>query len=359
MYPASSSQNASQDYTTPQASYYSPYAKMVFTNYETPSPNTYSPVPNSSPAALLATPNSAAYAAYMTPISSNSPASVANAEYVTPMQYSNFVTCSSPYPLIQVPAAQHSPMPTTTYLIDANTPLSMNNKSYDLNNNSQSSYNHNNNNNNNNNCNKENQRPNRGYKNNNKKYSKYNSNHKSTPKRVNYQYAQNENCDCIETQLQQPQQQQQPQAQQELQQVYFLNNNSQNYYYEATPIATSSQSSPPGSNDSYIPTGMPCNDITNYLAASQLPALNVSYGMAPPSQNDYYQHIDNTTDDSQDSITANDSTEDAKLACIICRGRKKCFCYFIKVGYHKFPSYVDYAEYHFKQWKTMQKPRRM
>jgi hypothetical protein len=340
--------------TNHTAYYSSPYSNYVLTNYDTPtsnnsySPNTYSPVPNSSPAGLLSTPsqNAQTYAAYMTPTTTNtnSPASVSNTssthhhhqDYATPLHYTNLIAYSSPYPLMQIPAPQqHSPIQ-TTYLIDAN-----------------NSSNYENYNNNNNNMNKENQKPNRGNRNGNKKYKNYNNNNNSkvSSKRINYHSNNNQNENCGDY-IEQQQQQQQPQMQ-EQQQVYYHTEYidsspqpPQGYYYEQQ-IA----------NESYIP----CNDITNYSASPVPPAQN---GQQQQQYNDYYQIDNNNCCEYQhDQMTQAqmmiDSAEEEKLACKICRGKKKCFCYFIKVGYHKFPSYVDFAEYQFRQWKSnMQKPNR-
>jgi hypothetical protein len=45
--------------------------------------------------------------------------------------------------------------------------------------------------------------------------------------------------------------------------------------------------------------------------------------------------------------------ETEQLACYTCRGRVMCFCYFIKIGYFKFPSFFDLVEYQYKKWRRM------
>lgn len=45
---------------------------------------------------------------------------------------------------------------------------------------------------------------------------------------------------------------------------------------------------------------------------------------------------------------------DENLACQVCRGRRMCFCYFLKVRYYKFPSFFDLVDHQYKKWrKTM------
>jgi hypothetical protein len=43
--------------------------------------------------------------------------------------------------------------------------------------------------------------------------------------------------------------------------------------------------------------------------------------------------------------------DDSQLACQICRGKRMCFCYFIKVGYYKFPSYLDLVHHYYKKMR--------
>ena len=39
------------------------------------------------------------------------------------------------------------------------------------------------------------------------------------------------------------------------------------------------------------------------------------------------------------------------LACYVCRGRRMCFCYFLKVRYYKFPSFLDLVDHQYKKWR--------
>lgn len=44
--------------------------------------------------------------------------------------------------------------------------------------------------------------------------------------------------------------------------------------------------------------------------------------------------------------------DDSQLACRICRGRRMCFCYFLKVRYYKFPSFLDLVDHQYKKWRS-------
>lgn len=41
-----------------------------------------------------------------------------------------------------------------------------------------------------------------------------------------------------------------------------------------------------------------------------------------------------------------------QLACYVCRGRRMCFCYFLKVRYYKFPSFLDLVDHQYKKWRS-------
>lgn len=68
-----------------------------------------------------------------------------------------------------------------------------------------------------------------------------------------------------------------------------------------------------------------------------------------------YDNIDSYGDDygdDYDNGTGDDNDEN--LACQVCRGRRMCFCYFLKVRYYKFPSFFDLVDHQYKKWrKTM------
>ena len=62
-----------------------------------------------------------------------------------------------------------------------------------------------------------------------------------------------------------------------------------------------------------------------------------------------YDHNDITTygdeyDETYDEKSTTD-TENEQLACYVCRGRRMCFCYFLKVRYYKFPSFFDLMDH--------------
>jgi hypothetical protein len=62
-----------------------------------------------------------------------------------------------------------------------------------------------------------------------------------------------------------------------------------------------------------------------------------------------YDHSDITTygddyDENYDGKSTTD-TENEQLACYVCRGRRMCFCYFLKVRYYKFPSFFDLMDH--------------
>jgi len=49
--------------------------------------------------------------------------------------------------------------------------------------------------------------------------------------------------------------------------------------------------------------------------------------------------------------SCNGDENDENLACQICRGRRMCFCYFLKVRYYKFPSFFDLVDHQYKKWR--------
>lgn len=65
--------------------------------------------------------------------------------------------------------------------------------------------------------------------------------------------------------------------------------------------------------------------------------------------------IDTYGDDYGDQYDENAGEDnDENLACQVCRGRRMCFCYFLKVRYYKFPSFFDLVDHQYKKWrKTM------
>lgn len=67
-----------------------------------------------------------------------------------------------------------------------------------------------------------------------------------------------------------------------------------------------------------------------------------------------YNNIESYGDEYADTYEDNGDDNDENLACQVCRGRRMCFCYFLKVRYYKFPSFFDLVDHQYKKWrKTM------
>lgn len=58
---------------------------------------------------------------------------------------------------------------------------------------------------------------------------------------------------------------------------------------------------------------------------------------------------DNDDEDQQQEQELEEENE--QLACYTCRGRRMCFCYFLKVRYYKFPSFLDLVDHQYKKWR--------
>jgi hypothetical protein len=56
-------------------------------------------------------------------------------------------------------------------------------------------------------------------------------------------------------------------------------------------------------------------------------------------------------DDNYDDNSNLENENDEQLACYVCRGRRMCFCYFLKVRYYKFPSFFDLVDHQYKKWR--------
>jgi hypothetical protein len=56
-------------------------------------------------------------------------------------------------------------------------------------------------------------------------------------------------------------------------------------------------------------------------------------------------------DENYDDNSNLDNEADEQLACYVCRGRRMCFCYFLKVRYYKFPSFFDLVDHQYKKWR--------
>jgi len=67
-----------------------------------------------------------------------------------------------------------------------------------------------------------------------------------------------------------------------------------------------------------------------------------------------YGEYDENYDDEADP-----DVETEQLACYTCRGRRMCFCYFLKVRYYKFPSFFDLMDHQYKKMRsTMMKNKK-
>ena len=71
--------------------------------------------------------------------------------------------------------------------------------------------------------------------------------------------------------------------------------------------------------------------------------------------NQYDSYGDEFVDDNEPRESSNGEDgddNDEQLACQICRGRRMCFCYFLKVRYYKFPSFFDLVDHQYKKWRS-------
>lgn len=68
--------------------------------------------------------------------------------------------------------------------------------------------------------------------------------------------------------------------------------------------------------------------------------------------NNNYENIETYGEDYENyDESCNGDENDENLACQICRGRRMCFCYFLKVRYYKFPSFFDLVDHQYKKWR--------
>ena len=133
--------------------------------------------------------------------------------------------------------------------------------------------------------------------------------------------------------------------------------------YQNNPILNTQ---PPGTYDDYL----------NDESTQKLVDPNVTLYSPPPPQiycdingtligmpqqdsGDYDAGITSYGDE-YDSYDENCNDEnDENLACTVCRGRRMCFCYFLKVRYYKFPSFFDLVDHQYKKWRsTMAKAKK-
>lgn len=84
---------------------------------------------------------------------------------------------------------------------------------------------------------------------------------------------------------------------------------------------------------------------------------NLFMGMNPMATYDYAQsgittYGEENFDENYDDNSNLDNENEEQLACYVCRGRRMCFCYFLKVRYYKFPSFFDLVDHQYKKWRS-------
>lgn len=137
-------------------------------------------------------------------------------------------------------------------------------------------------------------------------------------------------------------------------------NQPQNIYQSnsASPISCSTDSNQNQGDEAC--TGGVCVDQNGQNMYA--PGVN-PYEYCDPNQmvnlQSYYEYVNGgiTTygDDFDEDENAPDGDvdeENEQLACYTCRGRRMCFCYFLKVRYYKFPSFLDLVDHQYKKWKS-------
>lgn len=95
-----------------------------------------------------------------------------------------------------------------------------------------------------------------------------------------------------------------------------------------------------------------------YNQYTQSGGMIESYGY--DNDDEYNTHNRNrclggTSADNDDDVDDWEEADKEQLACYVCRGRRMCFCYFLKVRYYKFPSFLDLVDYQYKKWKSTMK----
>lgn len=101
------------------------------------------------------------------------------------------------------------------------------------------------------------------------------------------------------------------------------------------------------------------HDFASAIAAyntSLTPPVPAIYGAGTGFDCSQYDSYGDEFVDDNEPGAANESSngdgDDEQLACQICRGRRMCFCYFLKVRYYKFPSFFDLVDHQYKKWRT-------
>jgi hypothetical protein len=129
---------------------------------------------------------------------------------------------------------------------------------------------------------------------------------------------------------------------------------------DETNTSTNDQCGLNNSSFSYVPSSLPITSgplysppMPNYGYEYYDPNTLVQMGINPMTYD--YGHSNITTygedvyDENYDDSNLDDNEE--QLACYTCRGRRMCFCYFLKVRYYKFPSFFDLVDHQYKKWR--------
>ncbi len=130
----------------------------------------------------------------------------------------------------------------------------------------------------------------------------------------------------------------------EFTQNVYNNNNSpviSNLDFEQSPVTSNADIQMP-----VYPTSSYCDP--NMAMPNTEAILHAAYNN--------FSHIESYGEDYGDAYddNGNGDENDENLACQVCRGRRMCFCYFLKVRYYKFPSFFDLVDHQYKKWrKTM------
>lgn len=101
--------------------------------------------------------------------------------------------------------------------------------------------------------------------------------------------------------------------------------------------------------------GMPVYPTSPYCDPNAMMGMPNSEAILNAGYNyDALNGIESYGDDYGDAYDENGNGEDndENLACQVCRGRRMCFCYFLKVRYYKFPSFFDLVDHQYKKWRA-------
>lgn len=92
-----------------------------------------------------------------------------------------------------------------------------------------------------------------------------------------------------------------------------------------------------------------CQDQTEQQQQAAFDAINLQsyYDYVNAGITTYGEEFDDEEQNVQDG-----EQENEQLACYVCRGRRMCFCYFLKVRYYKFPSFLDLVDHQYKKWRS-------